>query len=199
MIRSLIQRIYPFASASSAHFDNFVWIVWLLVLGIYVVAGGSIIWTPVCYWLLGRTLLEAVCDRMERKLGWCVLAGAGTIAVVYAFDSALSLVATPGRVFGFVISTLFWVMLVVGYAAAALWVIRIARRRSDTLFSATVGALLILILQLIPMVGTLFLAWFVLVALGSVIVTLLTMDWSALRATATADSAAPQPPASDGP
>jgi hypothetical protein len=195
MVRNFLHDIYPFARLSSSSFNNFTWIVWLLGVGTYIVIGASFIWAPACYLLLREIRLERIGNHLEKRLWRCLLAGIGAIAVLYALDSTFSLMASPGRVLSVVVSALFWVMLVVGYAGIALWINFKAGRKQASLVSIAVGAGLITILQVIPLVGPLFIAWFVLLALGSVVVSVSTGDQTALRSATSPDSRGSQPPA----
>lgn len=187
VIHRFLHNIYPFATLSSSSFNNFVWMASLLILGMYVVIGAGPIWTPACFLLLRGTRLERIRNHLERRLGRCLVAGIGTIAIIYAIDSTLSLLAIPGRVLSVLFSALFWVMLVLGYAAIALWITSKARKGSATLMSVVVGAVLITILQIIPVVGVLFIVWFVLLALGSVVVSVSAKNQTTPRTATSAD------------
>lgn len=196
MIRSFLYRIYPFASlpSSGTHIDNFVWIASLLVEGIYVTVFGCIVWAPACFWLLGRDRVERVSGHLKHRLVWCILAGVATIAVVYGLDSVLSLLAMPGQVVGAVISALFLLMLIVGYTAAALWVIRLARTQSASPVAVAVGAGIMMILQFLPFVGTPFVICFVVLALGSVGVAVFAGNRSTLQTAASNEPQSSQQP-----
>ena len=139
--------------------------------------------------------MESISDHLERRLVWCIVAGTGAVAAVYTLDSALSLATMPGRVAGMVISALFWLMLIVGYTAAALWVIRLARKQSATPVAVAVGAGLMMIFQFLPLVGTPFVICFVVLALGSVVVAVFAGNRSALQSAATTKAHSPKQPA----
>ncbi len=164
--------IYPFGglSSSPSHFDSFTWMIWLLGVGSYLVIGGSFIWAPGCYFLLGRARLEEISGQLDTRLTKCHFSGIAVIAAVYAFESTLSLMATPGRVLSIVFSVLFWAALVLGYSGLALWVTSRARGEPASIAWVAAGAGLITILQVMPIVGGLFLVWFCLISLGAVAV-----------------------------
>ena len=193
MLRRFVELICPFAP-SSAYSGNFTWMAAIFFLGTYIVIGTCLFSSPVLYWLLGRNRLERLSDQLEGRLGRCLIVGIGTLAVTYALDTALSLMGSPGRIISVVVSALFWLMLVVGYTGVAVWVTSKARGEPPNFAWVALGAGLITILQVIPLVGPLFLVWFGLLASGSVVVTVFGIHQHAPRDGTSLNSSQSQPP-----
>jgi hypothetical protein len=170
MFRNFLQSIYPFQTTSSS-FEVFRWIIAVLIVGVYLSAGTCFVSTPVCFLLLGKKRMENLAANLDKQTGRCLLSGVGLIVLIYILILALSLIATPGKVLGVVFSVLLWVAVVVGYAGVAVWIISKARGEPTTLPWVILGAVLITMLQVIPIVGIFFVAWFALLASGAVAVT----------------------------
>lgn len=167
-----MQHIYPFAALTSSPkpLGNFLWAAWILAVGAMVVIGTTPISAPACYLLLGRTRLEAIRAPIEKHLGQCLVMGIATVTALYAIVSTLSLLALPGRILSVGFSALFWLMLILGYSGITVWITDKARGERATLAWVFLGGWLVAILQVIPLVGILFVAWFTLLGTGSVVV-----------------------------
>lgn len=111
---------------------------------------------------------SAVAATTRENTGWAFLAGLGAIVGSLIL---LMLAATTGPfapVLALLVCLLFTAALVVGYTGLSSWLGRSLFREGSALSAVLLGALVITLLQLIPLAGLLVFLAFCLLALGTV-------------------------------
>lgn len=119
------------------------------------------------YLIAGPRRVETVASTVRERAGLSLLAGLGVLvgAVVLYIISSLMGPVTP--VLAILVSAALFLTLVMGYTGLSYWVGRGVARGSAPLVAVLLGALLITLLQLIPLLGIFACAAFILLALGS--------------------------------
>jgi hypothetical protein len=168
MSLGLLKRLYSFIAASPT-LGTFRGLLLVFLLGVMIVAGTSLLLAPLCYLAAGKQRVTNVAKTMRQHAGLTLLTGISLLlgSFLLLFVSSLLGPATPyvGNLF----SVLLWVSLVIGYSGISLWVIDTLTPGSNSLGHVLLGAGLITILQVIPLIGPLFLAIFVVLALGGAV------------------------------
>jgi hypothetical protein len=168
MLLGLLKRLPSFIGASPA-LGTFRGLLVILVLGVMIIAGTTFLLVPLCYLAAGKERVANVAKTVRQHAGLTLLTGIslslGTLALL--FVSSLLGPATP--YVGILFSVVLWVLLVVGYSGISLWVMDTFTPGSNSLGWALLGAGLITVLQVIPLIGPFFIAAFVMLALGGAV------------------------------
>lgn len=118
--------------------------------------------------IAGEQRVQVLAATTRENTGWAFLAGLGAIVGSLIL---LMLAATTGPfapVLALLVCLLFTAALVVGYTGLSSWLGRSLFRESSALSAVLLGALVITLLQLIPLAGLLVFLAFSLLALGTV-------------------------------
>jgi len=144
-------------------------LAWLLLFGLVACSVINIGFAALCYAVAGAHRLHTVAQTVRQRGAAAVLAGiAGVVGAVILFIiAAFTGPATP--VIATVVSVLLVLALIVGYAGLSTWVGQTLARTAGPLAALLLGALVITVLQLIPILNFLTLPIFALLALGSAI------------------------------
>lgn len=141
----------------------------ILVLILFLVFG--LVFQPllvlVSFFILGERRIETLSDTTRQRPGMSFLIGLGVIFAWMILSTIGAIIPfwIPG--IGFPLSIGIFVLLVVGYTGISYWVGRSLLSDSGPLAAALLGAVLVTILQLIPIIGWMALCVFALLALGS--------------------------------
>ena len=144
----------------------------LLITGIYILSGVLWLWTPLSFLVFGQRRVEAAVQHLRDHVASHALVGAAALVIAITFlllipsDQALGLAA---RV---IIHGAFWLAAFGGYAVVAVLVTDTVLPERASIAWTMLGGGLLVILQVIPLVGPLFMLWFLILALGSFILSL---------------------------
>ena len=132
-----------------------------------------------CAAIMGTTRVQVLADTARGRAGMSFLAGVALIAIS-ALLAVLSVAAPfwiPGIFLPFCV--LLLVLLVGGYTGISYWLGRAAASRTTLLTATVLGALLVTILQWIPVIGWLVGCIFFMMALGAALLSGLgtSVDW----------------------
>lgn len=141
-------------------------IITLAILALLSILAGPLL-VLLAYSLLGERRSIVLAETISQRPGMCFVIG---LASCFAFSLLWSISALLGLSLLGIDSIFFIVMavvLIIGYTGVSLWVGR-GLVSSSPLAAALFGAILVSILQIIPLVGWLLMAVYVLLAVGSV-------------------------------
>lgn len=137
----------------------------------------------ICFLILGPERLQVLADTARQRAGLSFLFGAGLVIGSFMLTVLLSVIplAVPGLQFP--LGLAMFIILVVGYAGISYWVGRSLVGGSGPLAAALLGAVLVTILQLIPIVGWVAFMIFSMMALGSAVLSGFgtSVDWLTQR------------------
>jgi hypothetical protein len=141
----------------------------LLMLGVFLVAGLVVqpLLAVLSHAILGERRVWVLAETTRGRAGLCFVLG---LAVVFGwFVLSIFGAVTPfaGPLLSFPIWLLLFVLLVVGYTGISYWVGRSLVSSSGSMAATLLGAVLVTILQLIPLVGWMAFFAFSLMAMGS--------------------------------
>ncbi len=132
-----------------------------------------------CAAIMGRTRVQVLADTARSRAGMSFLAGVALIAIsgLLAVLSVAAPFWIPGIFFPFCV--LLLVLLVGGYTGISYWVGRAMASRTTLLTATVLGALLVTIIQWIPVIGWLVGCIFFMMALGAGLLSGLgtSVDW----------------------
>lgn len=167
----------------------------LLVFGLVSCTVLNIGLALLCYAIAGARRLDTVAQTVRQRGGVALLAGLGGIvgAVILFTIAAFSGPVTP--LIATVVFVLLALTLLVGYAGLSTWMGQALARTTGPLGALLLGALVITVLQLIPVLNFLAFPMFFLLALGSAILSGFgtSPNWLS-RQVSTSSRPAPLPP-----
>ncbi len=160
---------------------------WGLVLALLFFLLAGLVVQPLlvllCFVVLGETRIKVLAETARQRAGMSFLIGMGIIfgSIILSVVGAIIPFWLPGV--GFPVSFLVFVLLVVGYSGISYWVGRGLLSSSGAMAAAVFGAVLVTILQLIPIIGWMAMAVFALLALGSALLSGFgtSVDWLVKR------------------
>lgn len=122
-----------------------------------------------CYAVAGAPRLDTVAQTVRQRSVVALLTGLGGVAgaVIYFIIAAFAGPATP--LLATAVAVLLALTLIVGYAGLSTWIGQTLARSVGPLGALLLGALVITILQLLPVLNFLAFPIFFLLALGSAI------------------------------
>lgn len=134
-----------------------------------------------CFTLLGERRITVLAETARRRSGMSFLIGIALCigSFILSIAAAMTPIISLQIPFGLVL----FCVLVVGYAGVSYWVGRGMLPRSGALGAAILGAVLVTIIQLIPVVGQMAFLIFSMMALGSAVLSGFgtSIDWLAER------------------
>jgi hypothetical protein len=139
----------------------------LVVLVLFLLAG--LVLQPLlvllCFVIMGEQRIGMLADTARHRAGFSFLVGVGLVIASFVFSILAAFLPVPGAHFPFALA--LFVVLVVGYAGVSYWVGRGLLPSSSALAAALLGAVLVTIIQLIPIIGQIAFMVFSMIALGS--------------------------------
>jgi hypothetical protein len=139
----------------------------LVVLVLCLLAG--LLFQPLlvllCFVIMGERRIGMLADTARHRAGFSFLVGVGLVIASFVFSILAAFLPVPGAHFPFALA--LFVVLVVGYAGVSYWVGRGLLPSSSALAAALLGAVLVTIIQLIPIIGQIAFMVFSMIALGS--------------------------------
>jgi len=156
-----------------------------IVIAIVVFLIAGIVIQPLlvllCFTLLGERRIAVLAETARRRSGMSFLIGIALC--IGSFILSIAAAMTPVISLQIPFGLILFCVLVVGYAGVSYWVGRGMLPRSSALGAAILGAVLVTIIQLIPIVGQLAFLIFSMMALGSAALSGFgtSIDWLAER------------------
>jgi hypothetical protein len=121
------------------------------------------------YLIAGQRRVETVAATIRTQAGMSILVGVGALALtVFAFWLASKMRPISGLV-AVAIILVVCATTVLGYTGVSSWMGRLVSRSSGPLAAVLIGAILVVLIQAIPLVGAIALLVFLLMALGSAV------------------------------
>ncbi len=155
----------------------------VIALIIFLVAGIVIqpLLVLLCFVLLGERRIAVLAETARRRSGMSFLIGIALCIGSFIFSIAAAM--TPIISLQIPFGLILFCVLVVGYSGVSYWVGRGMLPRSGGLAAAILGAVLVTIIQLIPIVGQISFFVFSMIALGSAVLSGFgtSIDWLAER------------------
>ncbi len=156
-----VQSVQPFLPAIRFGF--------LLLLAIFLIAGLVVqpLLAVLCHAILGERRVWVLAETTRSRAGLSFLLGLGMVfgSFMLSIFGALNPFLAPLLSFPFWM--LFFVLLVVGYTGISYWVGRSLVSTAGAMAATLLGAVLVTILQLIPVLGWMAFCVFSLMAMGS--------------------------------
>jgi hypothetical protein len=156
-----VQSVHPFLPAIRFGF--------LLMVAIFLVAGLIVqpLLAVLCHAILGERRVWVLAETTRSRAGLSFLLGLGLVfgSFMLSIFGALNPFLAPFLSFPFWM--LFFVLLVVGYTGISYWVGRSLVSTAGAMAATLLGAVLVTILQLIPIVGWMAFCLFSLMAMGA--------------------------------
>jgi hypothetical protein len=156
-----------------------------VVIGLIIFLVAGIVIQPLlvllCFVLLGERRIAVLAETARRRSGMSFLIGIALCIGSFIFSIAAAM--TPIISLQIPFGLIMFCVLVVGYAGVSYWVGRGMLPRSGALAAAILGAVLVTIIQLIPIVGQIAFLIFSMMALGSAVLSGFgtSIDWLAER------------------
>jgi hypothetical protein len=156
-----------------------------VVIGLIVFLVFGIVIQPLlvllCFTLLGERRIAILAETARRRSGMSFLIGIALC--IGSFILSIAAAMTPIISLQIPFGLILFCVLVVGYAGVSYWVGRGMLPRSGALGAAILGAVLVTIIQLIPIVGQMAFIIFSMMALGSAVLSGFgtSIDWLAER------------------
>jgi hypothetical protein len=141
----------------------------LLMLVIFLVAGLVVqpLLAVLGHAILGERRVWVLAETTRSRAGLCFALGMGLVVGWFMLSVIGALTPLVGPLLSLPVWLIFFVLLVVGYTGISYWVGRSMASSSGAMAATLLGAVLVTILQLIPIVGWLAFFAFSLMALGS--------------------------------
>jgi hypothetical protein len=141
----------------------------LLMLGVFLVLGLVVqpLLAVLGHAVLGERRVWVLAETTRSRAGLCFVLGLGMIAAWFMLSIVGAMTPFVGPLLSFPAWLLFFVLLVVGYTGISYWVGRSLVSSSGAMAATLLGAVLVTILQLIPIVGWMAFFAFSLMAMGS--------------------------------
>ncbi len=153
----------------------------LLMLAIFLVAGLVVqpLLAVLGHAILGERRVWVLAETTRSRAGLCFLVGIGLVFGWFALSIVGAFTPFIGPLVSFPMWMLYFVLLVVGYTGISYWVGRSLVSSSGAMAATLLGAVLVTILQLIPIVGWMAFFAFSLMAMGSALLSGLgtATDW----------------------
>ena len=159
-------KTFFYSGHASPALRSFPGLVWVLLMGVLVVGGTVFLSAPVCFLLGGKQRVVTMAKAVRERPWLTLVTGIGCLITVLILLFLSSLLGPAAPFVGILFSSIIWISLVAGYSGMSLSLVDTLARGSDSLGRVLLGAGLITVLQVIPLVGPFFLAVFVVVALG---------------------------------
>jgi hypothetical protein len=156
-----------------------------VVIGLIIFLVAGIVIQPLlvllCFALLGERRITVLAETARRRSGMSFLIGIALC--IGSFILSIAAAMTPIVSLQIPFGLILFCVLVVGYAGVSYWVGRGMLPRSGALAAAILGAVLVTIIQLIPIVGQIAFLIFSMMALGSAVLSGFgtSIDWLAER------------------
>lgn len=139
----------------------------LPMLGIMVIAAAVWVIAPACYFIAGKRRAETVARALQVRVGLALLTGMGVLLAVGLVLFVSSLMGLPRWPVSVLVSLFVWLTVAIGYTGISLWVTDLVAPGSSSWGWVMLGGGLVTVSQVVPIVGPIFLAFFVTLALGS--------------------------------
>jgi hypothetical protein len=156
-----VQSVKPFLPALRFGF--------LMFLAIFLIAGLVLqpLFAVLCHAILGERRVWVLAETARSRAGLCFVLGLGLLfgSFMLSIFGAINPFLAPLLSFPFWM--LFFVLLVVGYTGISYWVGRSLVSTAGAMAATLLGAVLVTILQLIPILGWMAFFVFSLMAMGA--------------------------------
>jgi hypothetical protein len=119
------------------------------------------------YLIAGERRVETVAAAVRERAGLSLLTGLGMLVGAIVLFIVAALMGPVAPVLALLVCLALFLALVVGYTGLSFWVGRALARESAPLLAVLIGALIITVLQFIPILGAFACLAFFLLALGS--------------------------------
>lgn len=139
----------------------------LLLLGLLACALSNVLLVLLAYAIAGEGRVQTVAGTVRERTGLALLAGLGVLVAAVALFIISSLLGPVTPIVALIVALGLLVTLVVGYTGLSSWLGGSVARSSGPLVAVLLGALLITILQLLPVLGLFVWLVFIVLALGS--------------------------------
>jgi hypothetical protein len=141
----------------------------LLMLAVFLVAGLVVqpLLAVLSHAILGERRVWVLAETTRSRAGLCFLLGLGLVFGWFMLSIFGAITPFAGPLLSLPFWMLFFVLLVVGYTGISYWVGRSLVSSSGAMAATLLGAVLVTILQLIPVVGWMAFFIFSLMAMGS--------------------------------
>lgn len=127
----------------------------------------SIILALLCYAIAGDARVQNVASTLAMKTGWSLLAGVGVVVAAIALSVLFS------RVSAVLVAVLWFAVFVasiLGWTGLSAWIGRRVSATSTPLIMILIGALIVAVLEAIPIFGGFLLIFFLFFSLGSAVI-----------------------------
>lgn len=145
----------------------------LFVTGIYILSAALWLWAPLSFLVFGRRRVEAAVQHLRNHVRSHALVGTAALCLA---TTLLLLIPSSDQVLGIaarlIIQGAFWLAAFGGYAVVAVLVTDTVFPERASIAWTMLGGGLLVILQVVPLIGPLFMLWFLILALGSFILSL---------------------------
>ncbi len=141
-------------------------IVWFLLLGLLFFAIVDFILLLICYLFVGERRAEVMAATIRQRGGLSFLAGLGVLVVTAILLVVASQIRAAGTILAIAVCLALIVTLLVGLTGASFWLGRALTKSGGALPAVLFGALLLTVLQAVPVAGLLVSLILVPVALG---------------------------------
>jgi hypothetical protein len=141
----------------------------LLMLAVFLVLGLVVqpLLAVLGHAVLGERRVWVLAETTRSRAGLCFVLGLGLVAGWFMLSIVGALTPFVGPLLSFPVWMLYFVLLVVGYTGISYWVGRSLVSSSGAMAATLLGAVLVTILQLIPIVGWMAFFAFSLMAMGT--------------------------------
>ena len=140
----------------------------LLIVPLLIGVVFGVLLVLVCYLILGQRRVEILATSLRTQAGWALLAGAGVLVGFLVLLFIFHWTGPLNAVIGLFLSIAIFVATIVGYTGLSAWVGRGLAGSLAPLGAVILGALVIGLIQAIPLLGLIPAFLFSLFALGSV-------------------------------
>lgn len=141
-------------------------LVGLLVVAVVISLLTHVVLILIAYLIAGQKRVETLAATVRERAGLAVLTGLGVIVAAIALFILSAFLGPAMPILALLVCLALGVTLVVGYTGLSYWLGRVLARNAAPLLALLLGAALITILQLIPVLGFFLFLVFVLLAYG---------------------------------
>jgi hypothetical protein len=169
-----------------------------LLLALFASVPLNLLLALLVYLIAGRGRVEVMAETLQEHTGKACLAGVGALVAVIILYTISAYLGPAAPVMAVAVSLGLVVTLIVGYTGISFWTGRGIGGRARPWVVLLLGALLITVVQCVPLLGFLAIILFVLLALGGAVLSGYgtSTAWLQKQVTGTQPARTPTPPAS---
>lgn len=156
---------------SGAHFPMAGGIMGIFFLGLLGSIPFALVLSVICYLILGQQRVEVMVGSLRTRTGMAMLAGLAVLAGAAILMAVFPHTGTLKPIVMIAIAIAVCVSMIVGYTAVSMWAGRGVARGASPLGALIIGAIIVAVVQAIPIVGIFAFLVFALAAVGTAIVT----------------------------